>query len=340
MRAALALSLIAGYMAVAMPADAADPFPKLVTVTVSSDAGNGYDVYARAVTRHWAKHMPGNPEIVVKNQPGAGGLKLANWMYNQAAKDGSEVAAFQNGTVLEKAFHTVSEGGKNAMFDATKFGWIGTPNQTVFLLVSWHTAPVKVFDDLYKHELIVGASSANSDNGINAILLNKMFGAKLKVIYGYSGPALDLAIERGELQGAAGKDYSSITSVRPAWISEKQVNLLVQLGMKSHPDLKDVPLALDLAKTDEQRKILELIFAKYAMARPLTTTPGVPADRLAALRASFDATMKDKGYIADAEKQRMELDPLSGAEVQKIVEDIYSTPEPLLAKAREMIQPK
>ena len=340
MRAALALSLVAGYMAVAAPALAADPFPKQITLTVSSESGNGYDVYARAVTRHWAKHIPGKPDIVVKNQPGAGGLKLANWMYNQAPKDGTEIAAFQNGTVLEKAFHTVSEGGKNAMFDATKFGWIGTPNQTVFLLVSWHTTPVKTFDDLYKHELIVGASSANSDNGINAILLNKMFGAKLKLIYGYSGPALDLAIERGELQGAAGKDYSSIMSVRPAWISEKQVNLLVQLGMKAHPDLKGVPLALDLAKTDEQRKILELIFAKYAMARPLTTTPGVPADRLAALRASFDATMKDKDYLADAEKQRMEIDPLSGAEVQKIVENIYATPEPLLAKAREMIQPK
>jgi len=340
MRAVLAISLVAGYMAVTVPSKAADPFPKQITVTVSSDAGNGYDVYARAVTRHWAKHMPGNPEIIVKNQPGAGGLKLANWLYNQAARDGSEIGAFQNGTVLEKAFHTVSEGGKNAMFDATKFGWIGTPNQTVFLLVSWHTTPVKTFDDLYKHELIVGASTANSDNGINAILLNKMFSAKLKVIYGYSGPALDLAIERGELQGAAGKDYSSIASVRPAWLSEKQVNLLVQLGMKSHPDLKGVPLALDLAKTEEHRKILELIFAKYAMARPLTTTPGVPADRLAALRASFDATMKDKGYIADAEKQRMELDPLSGVEVQKIIEDIYATPEPLLAKAREMIKPK
>jgi tripartite-type tricarboxylate transporter receptor subunit TctC len=306
---------------------------------VSSEPGNGYDTYARAIARTWPNHIPGQPAFVVKNMQSAGGLKLANHLYNQAAKDGTEIGASQNGTVFEKVFHTVSEGGKNALFDPTKFGWIGTANQTTFVLVSWHDTPVKTFDDLQTHELIVGASSANSDNGINAILLNRMFGAKLKLIYGYPGPALDLAIERGELQGAAGKDYSSIKSVRPYWLSEKKINLLIQLGMTPHPDLTDVPTALDRAKTLEDRQVQELIFAKYGMARPYLTPPGLPAERLAALRASFDATLADPEFLAVAEKQRLEINPMGGQEVAALVNRIFTTPEPLLAKAREAIRP-
>jgi tripartite-type tricarboxylate transporter receptor subunit TctC len=312
---------------------------KQITMTVSSEAGNGYDTYARAVTHYWGKHIPGQPTFVVKNMQSAGGIKTANFLYNQAAKDGTDIGAVQNGTVFEKIFHTVSEGGKNALFDPTRFGWIGAANQAVFVLVSWHDTPVKKFEDLYTHELIVGASSANSDNGINAILLNRMFGAKLKVIYGYPGPALDLAIERGELQGAAGKDYSSILSVRPYWLAEKKINILIQLGMTPHPDLKEVPTALALAKTPEDRQVLETIFAKYAMARPYLAPPEVPADRLAALRASFDATMTDPEFLALAQKQRLEINPLSGVEVDALVKRIFSTPEPLMAKAREAIQP-
>lgn len=336
-------ALAAAAFTSAQPATAqtaADAFQgKQISLTVSSESGNGYDTYARAIARFWPKHIPGEPSMVVKNMPGAGGLKLANYLYNQAPKDGTEIGTTQNGTVFEKAFHTVSKGGMNAMFDATKFGWIGTANQTVFVLVSWHDTPVKTFDDLYTHELIVGASTANSDNGINAILLNRVLGAKLKLIYGYSGPALDLAIERGELQGAAGKDYSSILSVRPYWIAEKKVNVLIQLGLTRHPDLKDVPWALDLAKTPEDRQVLEMIFAKYGMARPYLAPPDLPTGRLDILRTSFAATLQDPQFLADAKKQRMEINPMSGEKVEALVRKIYATPEPLLAKARAAIQP-
>jgi tripartite-type tricarboxylate transporter receptor subunit TctC len=335
---AAVLCLTTGLMAVSA---AAQEFyaGKQITLTVSSEPGNGYDTYARAVSHYWGKHIPGQPTFVVKNMQSAGGLKAANFLYNQAAKDGTDIGATQNGTVFEKIFHTVSEGGKNALFDPTRFGWIGAANQGVYLLVAWHDSTVKKFEDLYTHELIVGASSANSDNGINAILLNRVFGAKLKVVYGYPGPALDLAIERGEVQGAAGKDYSSILAVRPQWITEKKVNILIQMGTNPHPDLKDVPSALDLAKTPEDRQVLETIFAKYGMARPYLTPPDVPATRLAALRASFDTTMTDPEFRALAEKQRLEINPMSGKEVEALVNRIFSTPEPLLAKAREAIQP-
>jgi tripartite-type tricarboxylate transporter receptor subunit TctC len=312
---------------------------KQITLTVSSEPGNGYDTYARAVAHTWPKHIPGRPTMVVKNMQGAGGLPLANYLYNQAPKDGTDIGASQNGTVFEKVFHTVSEGGKNALFDPTKFGWIGAANQGTYTLVAWHESPVKTFDDLQKHELIVGASAANSDNGINAVLLKRVFGAKLKLIYGYPGPALDLAIERGELQGAAGKDYSSIKSVRPHWLTEKKVNVLIQMGINPHPELKDVPMALDLAKTPEDRQMLELVFAKYGMARPYLTPPGLPPERLAVLRTSFDATLADPEFLALAEKQRLEINPMSGKEVEALVNRIFSTPEPLLAKAREAIQP-
>lgn len=335
---AAAVCLMSGWLAAS--ANAQNFYAgKQITMTVSSEAGNGYDTYARAVTHYWGKHIPGQPTFVVKNMQSAGGLKTANFLYNQAAKDGTDVGAVQNGTVFEKIFHTVSEGGKNALFDPTRFGWIGSPNQAVFVLVSWHDTPVKTFNDLYSHELIVGASSANSDNGINAILLNRVFGTKLKVIYGYPGPALDLAIERGELQGAAGKDYSSILSVRPYWLAEKKINILIQMGMNPHADLKTVPTALDLAKTPEDRQVLETIFAKYGMARPCLTPPDVPADRLVTLRASFDATMKDPEFLAMADKQRLEINPMSGKDVEALVRRIFGTPEPLLAQAREAIQP-
>ncbi len=333
-----AAGLCAGLLA--SPSVAQAPFAgKQLTLTVSSEPGNGYDVYARAVAHAWPKHIPGQPTMVVKNMQGASGLLMVNYLYNQAAKDGTELGACQSGTVLEKVFHTVSEGGKNALFDATKFGWIGTVNQSTHLLVARSDATVKTFDDLQKNELIVGASSANSDNGLNANLLRQMFGAKIKVIYGYPGPALDLAIDRGELQGAAGKDYSSVKSVRPYWLSERKVNLLVQFGINAHPELKHVPLVLDLAKTPEDRQVLELIFTKYGMARPVLAPPGLPPERLATLRAAFDAAVVDPEFLAQAEKQRLEINPLSGKEVEALVNKIFGMPEPLLARARAAVQP-
>lgn len=333
-----AAGLCAGSLA--SPAFAQAPFAgKQITLTVSSEPGNGYDTYARAVAHVWPKHIPGQPPMVVKNMQGASGLLLANYLYNQAGKDGTELGACQSGTVLEKVFHTVSEGGKNAMFDATKFGWIGTANQSTYLLVARSDAVVKTFDDLQRHELIVGASSANSDNGLNANLLKRMFNAKIKVIYGYPGPALDLAIDRGELQGAAGKDYSSVKSVRPYWLSEKKVNLLVQFGIKPHPELKHVPLVLDLAKTPEEHQVLELIFVKYSMSRPYLAPPGLAPERLATLRAAFDAAVADPEFLALAAKQRLEINPLGGKEVEAMVSKIFSMPEPLLARARAAVQP-
>lgn len=312
---------------------------KSISLLIGTTAGGGYDAYARLLARHMGKHIPGNPAIVPKNMPGAGGLTLANSFYARAPKDGTEIATVQNGLPFEKLFQTLSPGGSTALFEATEFGWIGSPTQTVFVTVTWHTSPVKSLKDAMAREATLGSTATSSDNYVLAVLSNRLLGTRFKIVSGYDGAnAVDLAVERGEVEGAAGKDWTTITATRPAWIAERRINILVQMGMRPHRDLANVPMALDLARTPEDRAVMELVFAKFGMARPFMAPPGLPPERLALLRRAFDATMKDAEFLAEAAKGKMEVTPVGGAEVEALVKRIMGAPAELAARARAVLK--
>lgn len=345
MNRAASLSLIAAVgvaMSSAARADAVSDFytGKDVSLTVGSAPGGGYDAATRLLARHYSKHVPGRPTIIVRNMPGAGSLNMMNNVANVAAKDGTVIGAPQNTAPLERLLHILSKEGKNANFDAEKLNWIGTSSQDVYLLIAWHTAPVNSFADLLKTELVVGSSGHNTDHSITARLLNQTFGTKLKIVTGYSSAQeIMLAMERGELQGNSGRAYSSLMSGFSHLVKDKKVKLLVQMGVTPHPDLKHVPFALDLVKDEDERKVLELTFSKFQMSRPLFVAAEVPRDRVQALRRGFDAMMIDPELLADAEKSQIDIDPLSGEDVQKLVQKLFSTPLPLVEKARALLQP-
>jgi tripartite-type tricarboxylate transporter receptor subunit TctC len=312
-----------------------------IAVLIGTTPGGGYDVYARALARHMGRHLPGQPTLVAKNQPGAGGLTLANYMYNRAPADGSELATVQNGLPFEKLFQTLSPDGRNALFDATKFAWIGSITQTVFVTVTWHASAVKTLKDATARPAILGASATSSDSYVLAMLSNRLLDTKFKVVHGYPGAAeVDLAVENGEVEGEAGKDWTTLTATRPQWIRDKKINILVQMGMKPHADLAGVPMAVDLARTPEDRNVMEVVFAKFGMSRPFFAPPGVSAERVGVLRRAFDATMRDEAFLADAHKLGMEINPVRGEDVEALVTRIISTPAALAQRARDVLKPQ
>jgi tripartite-type tricarboxylate transporter receptor subunit TctC len=330
-----------GINSQALAQAAADFFAgKQISLLIGTTPGGGYDAYGRIVARYLGRHIPGNPAIIVKNMPGAGGLALANHLYNRAPKDGTEIGTVQNGLPFEKLFFMLSPGGSNALFDSTKFGWIGSATQTVFVTVTWHSSPVKTLQDAMSKEVVLGASTPSADSYVLAMLSNNLIGTKFKVVHGYAGATeVDLAVENGEVQGEAGKDWTTLTSTRPQWIKDKKVNILVQMGMKSHPDIKGVPMAIDLAKTPEDRQVMEVVFAKFGMSRPFMAPPDLPADRLATLRSAFDATVSDPAFVEEAKRLGMEINPVSGNDVQSLVTRIMNTPPALAERAREALKP-
>jgi tripartite-type tricarboxylate transporter receptor subunit TctC len=312
---------------------------KQISLLIGTTAGGGYDAYGRLLARHIGRHIPGQPAVVAKNMPGAGGLAAANYLFNRAPKDGTEILIVQNGLPFERLFHTLSPDGKNALFDATKFGWIGSATQTVFVTVTWHTSGVRTLKDAMARETILGASGPGADSNILAMLSNNLLGTKFKVVLGYGGATeVSLAVENGEVQGEAGKDWTTLTATKPQWIKNRLINILVQMGMRAHPDIKDVPMAIELARSPQDRQIMELVFTKYGMARPFLTAPGVPPERLALLRRAFDAAMSDPVVIAEATKLGMELSPVRGEDVEAMVVKMMSTPDDLAARARDALK--
>jgi len=307
---------------------------KTVDLYVGYSVGGAYDLYARLLARHMSKHIPGNPNVVPKNMEGAGSLRLANWLYNVAPKDGTAFGIFGRGTGFDPLL-----GNTAAKFDATKFNWIGSANNEVSVCVAWSTSGVTKFEDLQQRELIVGGTSTSADTDQFPRIVNGVLGTKMKVVTGYpGGNEVGLAMERGEVQGRCGWSWSSVKTTHKKWVEEKKFVVLVQLGLDKHPDLPDVPLIIDLAKTDEQREILKLVFARQVMGRPFIAPPGLPQDRVDALRKAFMATMQDKDYLADAEKTQMEINPVSGEKVQALVKEEYSAPPAIAQKAASFLR--
>jgi tripartite-type tricarboxylate transporter receptor subunit TctC len=309
---------------------------KTVDLYIGYSSGGAYDLYARLLARYMARHVPGNPTIVPKNMAGAGSLLLANWLYNVAPKDGTAFGIIGRGTGFDPIL-----GNKRAQFDGTKFNWLGSANNEVSVCVSWHTAGVSTFADLLSRELVVGGTGASADTDQFPKITNGVLGTKFKIVTGYpGGNEISLAMERGEVQGRCGWSWSSVKATHRSWYDEKKIHLLVQLALEKHDDLPNVPLVVDLATTDEQRKILELIFARQVMGRPFLAPPGLPADRVAALRKAFADTMKDQEFLAAAEKAKMEITPVSGERVEKLVKDLYATPKDISAKAAALLAAK
>jgi tripartite-type tricarboxylate transporter receptor subunit TctC len=307
---------------------------KTIELDISSSVGGGYDVHGRLLARHLTKHMPGNPIVVPKNVDGAGGLRMANLLYNTAPRDGTVFGIIYRSTPFEPLF-----GNKAAQIDATKFTWIGSASNEVSICVSWHTSGIATIEDLTRTELLVGSTGPGADTHQFTKIINGVFGTRMKIINGYpGGNEIVLAMERGEVGGRCGWSWSAVKATRMSWVTEKKVNIFLQMALTSHPELPNVPLILDLAKTAEERAIIRLVFARQVVAWPYVAPPGVPADRTAALRKAFLDTMKDKDFLADAEKAKLEIMPVAGEEIQKLITELYATPADVVAKTVEMIK--
>lgn len=306
---------------------------KKVSLYIGNPPGGGYDTYGRLLARHLGKYIPGNPSIVVQNMPGAGSLRMANWLYNIAPKDGSALGAPGRGI----AFNTLLK-QPGSKFDGRKFGWIGSMNNEVSVCVSWNTSGVKTFDEMFKKELVIGGTGGSADTDQFPKILNGVLGTRFKLITGYPGGTdINLAMERGEVKGRCGWSWSSVVTTRPEWLSQKKINVLVQLSLSKHSDLKDVPLVTDIVKTDEQKAVMKLVFARQVLGRPIFTTPNVPADRLAALRKAFDQTMQDKGLKEEAAKAKMEMEAVNGETVQKLIDEAYATPQAVVDQVIKLL---
>jgi tripartite-type tricarboxylate transporter receptor subunit TctC len=296
---------------------------------VGAAAGGGYDLYARFFARHLPDALPG-VRVIVENMPSAGGLAMENTLYAQSPKDGSVIAHADGSLIVADLFHV-----QGARFKAQDFTWIGSMNSEVGMSVSWHTSPVKTAADLRSHELIVGGTAPLSANVIFPNAMNRLLGTKFKIVTGYTTTAtIAAAMERGEVEGTGSWHYSSIVTGKPDWLKEGKINLLIQLSLKRHPAVPNVPTVIELARTDPDRAVLELIFAQQQVGRPVFGPPGVPDDRTRALRAAFKRMMADPAVLREADRQHLEINqPMEGADVAALVDRLHAMPEATVARA-------
>ena len=304
-----------------------------VTLFIVYSAGGGYDAYGRVLARHLGKHIPGGPSVVVQNMPGAGSLRCANFLYNLAPRDGTAIGHFSRGLAMEPLIGT-----SPTQFDARRFGWLGSGTDEVSIFVTWHSSAVKSWDDALIKPFTVAGEGSGSDPDVFSAVLKNAFGARLKLVSGYPGSAeVALAIERGEVDGRVGWSWSSLKLLKPDWVAGQRVNFIVQLALNKSQELAQAPLILDFADTERKRQILRLVLSRQPMARPFAAPPGLPQDRLRALRKAFDATMADPEFLAEAKHRGLEVNPVSGSEIDRLVDELYSTPPDIVAETRRMI---
>lgn len=295
---------------------------KQVELVIGYTPGGGYDAYARLVARHLGAQIPGNPNIVARNMPGGGSRVAAAYISKIAPKDGSVLATADQSLSLAQAI-----GDKGIQFDTTKFFYIGNPSQENNTTVTWATSGIATIADAMMQDVPMGATGGSTSSQYPRAM-NALLGTKFRIILGYpGGNDINLAMEKGEVAGRGSNSWASWKSTRPDWLANKKINILVQIGLNKAPDLPDVPLLMDLAKNDSDRAVLKLLSAPSAIGRPIFTTPGVPEDRIKALRTAFDKMVKDQAFIDEAKKSNLEIDPVSGEELQKIVNEIIATPK-------------
>ena len=332
---ALAVGLLVG---IAAPAGAQDDVAafykgKIVRLVVGIGVGSGYDINARLLARHMSKHIPGNPTIIVQNQPGAGSLTMTNQLFAAGPFDGTVFGASFNGLPTTPLLQPTG-----ARFDATKLNWVGSTNRETQAMYVWGGSPIMTLGDMTTKEFIVGAQAPGSTQYDYPKLAEKLFGWKVKVITGYEAtPKIHLAMERGEVYGTWA-NWSTLKAIAEPWIKEKKIRILAQWALRKHAEMPDVPLILELAKTDAEKAALQLMLARLEYGRPFFLPPNVPAARLEALRRAFDATMKDPAYLAEADKLKVEVEPLSGEQVAALVERVSRTPADTVARVRTAME--
>ncbi|HEY6257706.1 MAG TPA: hypothetical protein VIY51_18145 [Xanthobacteraceae bacterium] len=309
---------------------------KTVTIVVGSDVGGGYDLTARTMAHYLARHVPGQPNIIVQSKPGASSIVAANYVYEIAPKDGTVIAAVQRPIPFQTLF-----GDTGVRFDVRKMQWLGSTTNELGVVVAWHTAPQMTVDDLFKSELVVGGTGPATDPELYPRAMNRVLGTKFRIVSGYPGQAqVALAMERGEIQGSGNWSFSDIEKGHPDWIAEKKVRLLLQLGLAkgASPYLRDVPLVFDVVRDEAQRHVFEILMGMKALGRPYFLAPGVPRDRTDALREAFMATMSDPQFLDEAKRTLGPIDPISGPAMQDIISKVYALPQEVIAQAREAVK--
>ena len=326
-------ALFALSLVTAASAQTADRFYQGSTVNfiIGFDVGGGYDVYARLAARHLSRHLPGRPNVVPQNMPGAGGLAAMNYLYKVAAKDGSVIGAIHSNIALGQLLD-----GRNIEYDARRFNWLGRLTSTIDVHYAWHTSPAKSLADVKARETIAASTGPASNSTIYPRVLNELIGTKFRVISGFKGTTeANLAMERGEVEVVL-KPWEGVKSGNAEWLRDKKITLLMQYGVNRHPDLPDLPTVVEVMGNDEQRQIMRLFVSTSEIGRSLVIPPDVPRDRVAALRGAFDAMVKDAAFRGEAEKAQMELDPLSGAGMQSLIEQTFDMAPALVERAREL----
>ncbi len=329
------------FSAHAARADAVADFYKgrTLTVYVASGPGGGYDAYGRLLAQHIVAHIPGHPQAVVENMPGAGGRSLANFLYNKAPHNGTAIGILQAAIIMDRLLYGTNAQG--ALYDPRQFGWIGSLDQFTPIAVVWHTTGIKTIEQAKGKEIKFGSSGGDVSERLYANILNTMLGTKFVAVAGYSGSAeIALAMERGEVPAFVGWYWAGMKRTKPEWLEKNLVTVLVQFGIAPNPDMKGVPFIMDLLKDPNDRQIVHVALSQLAMARPFAAPPGVPADRVEALRAAFDAMLEDADFLADARKQRLDITPFPGAQIDTLLKDVYATPPELVARVKAAMEAK
>jgi tripartite-type tricarboxylate transporter receptor subunit TctC len=318
-------------------ADAVSDFytGKTINLVIGYAPGGGYDLYARTLGRHIGRHIPGKPNVVVQNMPGAGSIKAANFLYTIAPKDGTTFGGFARGAVIDPLLGR----GDGTQYDVQKFNWVGSISNEVGVCAFRAAAGIKSWEDMKRKPFIIGATGAGADSDVFPTVLRKMFKLPMKVVAGYASAAETVvAIKRAEVDGRCGWSWSSLVSWNRDMLDKKELDVVLQLATEKVEELPNVPLVTEVTDDPDQRTALKLIVSRQVMARPYVAPPGVPADRVNALRAAFDATMKDPAFLADAKKQDLEVRPVSGGEAEVLVKSVYATPPAVVKLAIEYMK--
>jgi tripartite-type tricarboxylate transporter receptor subunit TctC len=304
---------------------------KTINMIIGYSVGGGYDLYGRMLARHIGRHIPGKPTIVPQNMTGAGSLRAAQYIYSVAPKDGTVIGTFGR-TIPTAPLLTPAQ----ATFDSTRFTWLGSVTNEVSSCVTWHTSPVKTWNDILMREVTMGGEGPGADPDVYALLFKNVFGARIRLVVGYHGTNdISLAMERGEVDGFCGLSWSTLKARHLQAMNEGKLNIIVQAALKKQPELAKVPLATELTQDREKLQILKLFLASQETARPFAAPPDLPADRKATLIAAFDATMKDPEFLAEAAKLNVDFNPLDAKGMEQIVRELYATPKDVLEKAAQ-----
>lgn len=336
---AIALATVTPAAILAAIPAVADPLAdfyrgKNLQIIIATAPGGDYDTRARMLARHMPRHIPGEPAIIPTNMPGAVGVQAANYLASVAPRDGTVMHAIMQNMAAHQAI-----GGVGTKFDVTKFGWIGNTTDSPNLISSWHTTGITKIEQVFDKELVVGAPGTATSSVYYPLALNILVGTKFKIISGYpGGNNVNMAIERGEVGGRGSNSLAAWQATKPDWIKENKIHHLVQIALKRHPELPNVPLLFELAKNDADRAVLQFLSADVELSRAYVTTPDVPPDRLAALRRAFNATMKDPAFLAEAARGQIDISPSTGEHAEKIVADVLRTPPDVLARAKAILE--